>query len=156
MKQLNFFRKFMPFLIVYYLYLMVNETSYMIVKTFTRLHIYRSSSPSDKRGWGRGEGAPFPLRVSSCPKNKVGPGSCHFLYTTTYRRPPPPPPPPPPPHPPPPPRPAPPPPPPPPTYHRGSDTPGNILLRAFFDALKTEALRAGHRNNKCLRTVITN
>ena len=56
MKQLNFFRKFMPFLIVYYLYLMVNETSYMIVKTFTRLHIYRSSSPSDKRGWGRGEG----------------------------------------------------------------------------------------------------
>lgn len=93
MKQLNFFRKFIPFLIVYYLYLMVNETSYMIVKTFTRLHIYRSSSPSDKRGWGRGEGAPFPLRVSSCPKNKVGPGSCHFLYTTTYRRPQPPPPP---------------------------------------------------------------
>ena len=91
MKQLNFFRKFMPSLIVYYLYLMVNETSYLIVKTFTRLHIYRSSSPSDKRGWGRGEGAPFPLRVSSCPKNKVGPGYCHFLYTTTYRRPPPPP-----------------------------------------------------------------
>lgn len=38
----------------------------------------------------------------------------------------------------------------------GGDTPGNILLRAFFDALKTEALRAGHRNNKCLRTLITN
>ena len=73
MKQLDFFRKFMPFLIVYYLYLMVNETSYMIVKTFTSLHIYRSSSPSDKGG--RGEGAPFPLRVSFCPKNKVGPGS---------------------------------------------------------------------------------
>ena len=132
MKQLNFFRKFMPFLIVYYLYLMVNETSYMIVKTFTRLHIYRSSSPSDKRGWGRGEGAPFPLRVSSCPKNKVGPGYCHFLYTTTYRRPPPPP------------------------LYRGSDTPGNILRRTFFDALKTGVLRAGHTNNKCLRTVITN
>ena len=133
MKQLNFFRKFMPSLIVYYLYLMINETSYMIVKTFTRLHIYRSSSPSDKRGWGRGEGAPFPLRVSSCPKNKVGPGSCHFLYTTTYRRP----------HPPPP-------------HYRGSDTPGNILRRTFFDALKTGVLRAGHTNNKCLRTVITN
>ena len=133
MKQLNFFRKFMPSLIVYYLYLMVNETSYMIVKTFTRLHIYRSSSPSDKRGWGRGEGAPFPLRVSSCPKNKVGPGSCHFLYTTTYR-----------------------PPPPPPPHYRGSDTPGNILRRTFFDALKTGVLRAGHTNNKCLRTVITN
>lgn len=132
MKQLNFFRKFMPSLIVYYLYLMVNETSYMIVKTFTRLHIYRSSSPSDKRGWGRGEGAPFPLRVSSCLKNKVGPGSWHFLYTTTYRRPPPPP------------------------YYRGSDTPGNILRRTFFDVLKTGVLRAGHTNNKCLRTVITN
>lgn len=91
MKQLNFFRKFMPSLIVYYLYLMVNETSYMIVKTFTSLHIYRSSSPSDKRGWGR-----------------------------------------------------------------GSDTPGNILRRTFFDALKTGVLRAGHTNNKCLRTVITN
>lgn len=78
MKQLNFFRKFMPSLIVYYLYLMVNETSYMIVKTFTRLHIYRSSSPSDKRGWGSGEGAPFPLRVSICPKNKVGPRSWQF------------------------------------------------------------------------------
>lgn len=59
MKQLNFFRKFMPFLIVYYLYLMVNETSYMIVKTFTSLHIYRSSSPSDKGG-GEGGGGPFP------------------------------------------------------------------------------------------------
>ena len=135
MKQLNFFRKFMPSLIVYYLYLMVNETSYMIVKTFTRLHIYRSSSSSDKRGWGRGEGAPFPLRVSSCPKNKVGPGSCHFLYTTTYRRLPPPPPPP---------------------HYRSSDTPGNILRCTFFDALKTGVLRAGHTNNKCLRTVITN
>ena len=132
MKQLNFFRKFMPFLIVYYLYLMVNETSYMIGKTFTSLHIYRSSSTSDKGG--RGEGAPFPLRVSICPKIRWGPDPGNFLYATTYRRPSPP----------------------PPTYHRGSDTPGNILLRAFFDALKTEALRAGHRNNKCLRTVITN
>ena len=90
MKQLNFFRKFMPSLIVYYLYLIVNETSYMIVKTFTRLHIYRSSSPSDKRGWGRGEGAPFPLRVSICPKIRWGPDPGNFLYATTYRRPPPP------------------------------------------------------------------
>ena len=58
MKQLNFFRKFMPSLIVYSLYLIVNETSYMIVKTFTSLHIYRSSSPSDKGG--EGGGGPFP------------------------------------------------------------------------------------------------
>lgn len=87
MKQLNFFRKFMPSLIVYYLYLMVNETSNMIVKTFTRIHIYRSSSPSDKGGRAEGEGARPLLRVSICPKNKVGPGSWHFLYTATYRRP---------------------------------------------------------------------
>lgn len=134
MKQLNFFRKFMPSLIVYYLYLMVNETSYMIVKTFTRLHIYRSSSPSDKRGWGRGEGPLSHYGSQVVLKIRWGPDPGNFLYATTYRRPSPP----------------------PPTYHRGSDTPGNILLRAFFDALKTEALRAGHRNNKCLRTVITN
>lgn len=62
---------------------------HMIVKAFTRLHIYRSSSPSDK-GWG------------------------------------------------------------------GLDTPVNILLCTIFDALKTGVLRAGHRNNKCLRTVKTN
>ena len=138
MKQLNFFRKFMPSLIVYYLYLMINETSYMIVETFTRLHIYRSSSPSDKRGWGKGEGAPFPLRVSICPKNKVGPGSWQFSVCNNLSQSPRPPPPPPPPH------------------YRGSDTPGNILRRTFFDALKTGVLRAGHTNNKCLRTVITN
>ena len=42
MKQLNFFRKFMPSLIAYSdLYLMDNEISFMIVKTFTRLHVYR-------------------------------------------------------------------------------------------------------------------
>lgn len=91
--------------------------------------------PQIRGGGGRGEGAPFPLRVSICPKIRWGPDPGNFLYATTYRRPSPP---------------------PTPTYHRGSDTPGNILLRAFFDALKTEALRAGHRNNKCLRTVITN
>ena len=141
MKQLNFFRKFMPFLIVYYLYLMVNETSYMIVKTFTRLHIYRSSSPSDKRGWGRGEGGKGPLsHYGSQVVLKIrwgpDPGTSCIPQPLAGG--------------------APPPPPPPPTYHRGSDTPGNILLRAFFDALKTGVLRAGHRNNKRLRTVITN
>ena len=73
---------------------MVNETSYITVKTFTRLHIYRSSSPSGKGGVGGGreEGVPSPLRVSICPKNKVAPGSWHFAYAITYRRPSPPPP----------------------------------------------------------------
>lgn len=129
MKQLNFFRKFMPSLIVYQLYLMVNETSYMIVKTFTRLYIYRSSSPSKKGG--RGKGAPSPLRVSICPKNKVGPGSRQFSVCSNLSQTPP----------------------------RSTGVqifPATILLRTIFDALKTGVLRAGHTNNKCLHTVITN
>ena len=130
MKQLNFFRKFMPFLIVYYLYLMVNETSYMIVKTFTRLHIYRSSSPSDKRGWGRGEGPLSHYGSQVVLKIRWGPDPATSCIQQPIADPPP--------------------------HYRGSDTPGNILRRTFFDALKTGVLRAGHTNNKCLRTVITN